>query len=117
MRIYGNLMNRIAEHTIPVMPRVGDGGTIYMHSDRLAVTVERITISRAKVITIFAREDHAERTDTNGMSESQTYEYKPDPEGRLHVIKMRKINGQKVWRCGNDGVNFGRRDAYHDYSF
>jgi hypothetical protein len=42
MRVFGNLMNRIAETAKPPVPEVGMGATILMYSDRHAATVIEI---------------------------------------------------------------------------
>ena len=39
MRVFGNLMNRIAESCKQAVPEVGMGATITMHSDRHAATI------------------------------------------------------------------------------
>jgi hypothetical protein len=108
-------MNRIAEHTTGT-PEVGMGATACAYTDRYAGTITRI-ISPTRIEW---QEDHAERTDKNGMSESQTYEYKADPNGRKVIFSKRK-NG--VWReMGAEkgsglGLSLGERRKYHDFSF
>ena len=59
-------------------------------------------------------QDYAERLDKNGMSESQQYEYRPNPNGRIHVFRLTK----RGWRnkAGN-GLMIGKRERYYDYSF
>jgi hypothetical protein len=44
--------------------------------------------------TVEVREDRAIRTDSNGLSESQTYTYEPNPNGERHWFRRRK-NG--IW--------------------
>lgn len=118
MRVYGNLMNRIEEHAVAVLPAVGDGATIMHYSDRTAATVTRVTTSRRGVPTVFVKADHAVRTDTNGMSESQSYDYSPNPDAAEVKVRLRRLKVGKVWRTANgDGIRFGSRRAYHDYSF
>jgi hypothetical protein len=114
MRVFGNLMNRIAEHTTG-KPEVGMGATACAFTDRYAGTIIRI-ISPTRIEW---QEDTAVRTDNNGMSECQTYDYKPNPDARKVIFSKRK-NG--VWRemgTGKDGLglSLGERRKYYDYSF
>jgi hypothetical protein len=56
-------------------PVIGMGVTIFHYTDRSAGTIVKISKSGK---TIWFSEDKAIRTDSNGMSECQTYEYKFD---------------------------------------
>jgi len=49
MRPYGNLMNRISEHSLSPTPAIGMGATIYMWSDRHAATVVAISKSGKRI--------------------------------------------------------------------
>lgn len=113
MRVYGNLMNRIGEHTTNPKPEVGMGATIFHYSDRSAATVVKVSASGK---TVWLTADTATRTDNNGMSESQSYTFTPNPDGVSFKASLRK-NG--TWKLANNGagVALGRRSAYHDYSF
>lgn len=112
MRVYGNLINRLEEHVTSPTPVVGMGATVMFYSDRTAATVTKVSTSGK---TCWLTEDNAERVDTNGMSEAQSYRFTPNPDGRVWRASLRK-NG--TWKTSNnDGVALGRRDAYHDYSF
>ncbi|MBI1213577.1 MAG: hypothetical protein GC190_19135 [Alphaproteobacteria bacterium] len=116
MRTYGNLINRITEHTTGV-PTVGMGATACAFTDRYAGTIiEIISPSRIKW-----REDKATRTNENGTSDvGQRYTYEADPDGRIIIFTKRR-NG--VWReagigrgCGL-GLRLDARDKFHDFSF
>lgn len=111
MKLYGNLMNRISEDSLSPAPTVGMGATIYLWSDRYPATVTKVSTS-GKTVTL--TEDHAERTDKNGLSESQTYEFSPNPSGRVWTARKTK---RGTWRAGGNGVTFGSRAAYRDPSF
>lgn len=123
MRVFGNLMNRIAETVKPLVPEVGMGATILMYSDRHAATV--IEILDVRMISkqptkIIVQQDRAIRTDSNGQSEAQEYRFEPDANGRKYTFTLRK-NGTYVeagasMRNGTI-VRLGERDSYHDYSF
>ncbi len=97
----------------PVKPAVGMGCTINHYSDRDPATVIRVVSARCVEI----QEDRYDRLDSNGMSESQAYEYSPDPCGVRHLVTLRKTG---LWRLpGKTGsvVHFGHRRCYYDYSF
>jgi hypothetical protein len=111
-RIYGSLTNRMMENVKPVQPTKGMGATVLMYSDRHAATV--VEILSAKRIVI--QEDVAVRTDKNGMSENQEYEYTPNPAADRRTVTLRK-DGR--WRVSKSQtvILLGERDSYHDYSF
>ncbi len=116
MKGYGNLTNRVMENSKQLKPEVGMGATITMHSDRHACTITQIVSERMVVV----QEDCAVRTDKNGMSYSQTYEYDRDRTGLCYTFSLRK-NGR--WVCVNEsqkdgtGLVIGERDHYFDFSF
>lgn len=96
--------------------QVGDGATYHIGSDRYPYTVVGIlTTKRLKV-----RQDNARRTDNNGFSEIQTWEYSPNENGPEEVITLRK-NG--LWyRLGSPGkgsgfFTIGKRAMYQDPHF
>jgi hypothetical protein len=73
------------------------------------------------------REDRAIRTDSNGLSESQTYTYEPNPNGERHWFRRRK-NGtweevklnhktDRYRKTGGLGLRIGEREEYRDPSF
>lgn len=113
MKLYGSLDNRLMETTKPVEPKVGDGATVIMYSDRHAATIVHVHESKKKIEIQY---DSPIRTDNNGMSDSQAYEYKRNPNGSLKTVTLRK-DGR--WKISNDGtiVVIGYRDHYHDYGF
>lgn len=101
-------------------PKVGDGASVQMWSDRKAGTVIAVSPTGHEVTW---QEDHAKRTDSNGMSECQDYDYSPNPDGIVRVFTRRKLPGGGV---GYVAKGQGRKDgsylkpgrrAYHDYSF
>lgn len=111
MRVFGSLTNRMQEESKPATPTVGMGATELMYSDRKAYTVIEVSDSGK---TCKAQSDTATRTDKNGMSESQTYRYEPNPDGE--VITLR-INKRGQWVHSGTVFRMGERDAYHDYSY
>ena len=73
--------------------------------------------------------DKAIRTDKNGCSESQDYDYTRDTNGALYLFKFNKktnrvdeyVTNQSTGRfnkvkCGC-GLIIGERDEYYDFSF
>lgn len=106
----GSLINHIMSGGQQGAPKVGDGATILHWTDRTAGTV--IKVSRSGK-TFIVQEDTATRVDDRGMSECQTYEYTPNPNGRTWVCRLTK----RGYKSGGCGVRLGARDRYHDYSF
>ena len=103
----GSLMNHLLSRG-NVAPQVGMGVTLLFWTDREAGTIIKVN---PKTFTV--QMDHAKRTDNNGMSESQEYEYTPNPNGRIYVFRLTK----KGWRSKGTGCLIGQRRQYHDYSF
>jgi len=112
---------------------IGNGATAYFWSDRHACTVVEI-INRNKKRYVVVQQDHAKRTDRNGFSESQTYEFTPNPKGRKfisEVIDIETEDGQlgfileprvfnpKTNRFRKEGtrIGLGQRSEYWDPSF
>jgi len=96
-------------------PKVGDGATIIMYTDRHAATVVAVNGKTVKI-----QRDTATRTDSNGMSESQSYSYAPNIEAQVETFTLR-ATGRYV-RQGDDENNgtkltIGLRRTYHDFSF
>jgi hypothetical protein len=84
-----------------------------------------VGIERAEIV-IAVQRDHAKRVDDNGMSESQEYEFSPNPKGMIdHFRKAKDGRWEQVcrsqkghWRkSGGYGLRLGERLAYHDFSF
>lgn len=121
----GSLVNHIYSRALSPVPAVGDGATILSWTDRQPATVvEVLTVGKAQIVA--TREDGWKRTDSNGLSEIQTYEYTPDPNGYLQHWKLKAsgwVNVRKNPSTGrwvetkNGGVFFGRREKYEDPSF
>lgn len=104
-------------------PVVGMPATILSWTDRRPATVVEVNSKKRYIVV---QEDNARRIDNNGMSESQEYEYTPNPEANRQVFRKMKdgswlrhvINpatNRLVKRSG--GLMLGRREKYHDFSF
>ncbi len=107
---YGSLINHLHSNGAgDVAVKVGDGATELMWTDRHAYTV--VAVKSAK--TIVVQRDKVKRTDTNGMSECQSYAYESDPNGELVTLRMTK----RGWSYKGRKFRIGARDEYHDFSF
>ena len=123
----GSLVNHVYS-TMPAgdMPVVGSGATLLQWSDRHAATVVAVDM---KTGVVTCQRDTASRTDQNGMSECQEYDYTPNPKGGKENFRINKKSGKFEsvtlnpltgrWRknSGSGGVVFGHREEYHDFSF
>lgn len=113
------------------IPVVGMGVTILSWTDRHAGTIHKVTEfggSKVWQYEIEVSEDDAKRTDNNGMSECQEYEYTPRPDGYRSIFRFSRKSGE--WVSGRinaetgkfkmvrgNGLIIGKRETYHDFSF
>ena len=71
-------------------PVVGMGATRLMYTDRKPLTiVEVLRTKSGTLVGVKVQEDNARRIDSNGMSESQEYEYSPNPEAAVRIYTLR----------------------------
>lgn len=115
---YGSVFNEMMASSEQPVPSVGDGATMLRWTDRHAATVVAVS-GDGGAVTV--QRDAAIRTDDNGVSESQTYRYEPDPRGET-VVYTRRSNGRYVQRDVSDiahraALLIGVRAEYRDYSF
>ena len=112
----GSLVNHVYANN-STQPEIGMGATILQWTDRTACTI--IEISKSG-LAVTVQRDNSVRLDKNGMSESQAYEYTPNPDGPRYVFKFSKKKGQWI-EAGSKGkgnrLSIGSRREYHDYSF
>lgn len=98
-------------------PEVGMGATVCMYSDRHACTIVEVNGRGTRVVV---QEDTATRTDRNGLSDAQSYEYTPNPDAARDVFTLRK-NGRWVRQgestTGGTALSIGHRSKFHDFSF
>jgi hypothetical protein len=94
-------------------PEIGIGVTINHYTDQTPGTVVQVSPTRKKIVI---QEDKANRTDNNGMSECQSYEYERDPNGTFYVATLRKDGTYRITGSTRT-VSIGNRRKYHDYSF
>ena len=112
-----SLINNIYAHNPDATPEVGMGATVCWSSDRHAATIVEVS---ADGETLVVQRDIATRTDSNGMSDCQSYSYEPNPEAAVDTFTRRK-NGKYVRKdeSTKHGVVLmvGIRDNHFDYSF
>ncbi len=115
----GSLVNHVMSHSVgQLAPAFGLGATVLAWTDRYAGTIIDVGLDGSFTV----REDHWVRTDGRGMSESQTYDFAPNPQGRLFrfsLVRRGKAKGQIRENGKKDGyaVVVGQRHKYHDFSF
>lgn len=114
---HGSLHNQIMSTAHHLHPEVGMGATVCHWTDRSAATISYVNDSGTK---LRIRADKATRTDTNGMSDDQSYEYEPIPDAREQAWSRRKDGtwhpvGQSTKT--SPSLLIGRRSTYYDYSF
>lgn len=103
-------MSNEAASDAPPAPAPGVGATLVMFTDRRPYTVTRVSPT-GKIL--WATEDIAKRTDSNGMDESQTYDYTTDKtasEERFYLT-------HRGWHGKRGRLAVGHRRYYHDFSF
>lgn len=114
---YGSMDNHICEGIGNGLElRVGMGITVLSYTDRHPATI--ISVSKSGK-SFKAQQDKAHRIDSNGMSDSQEYEYERDEHGRIFDFRRAK-NGRFYAEGGQRngyGCIIGHREKYFDFSF
>ena len=123
----GSLINNIMSRAVigEPTPEIGMGATMLSWTDRNPATIVSV-FTKGKTLYIGVKEDDAVRTDNNGFSESQTYDFSFNPQGGM--IYYRK-NAKGTWEgCyinqetgrfvkGHGSITIGQRSKYWDPSF
>lgn len=110
----GSLQNLIADQSgDSAKPEVGQGVTIVSWTDRSAGTIIEVSKTGHKIVV---QDDTAIRTDSNGMSDAQSYRFERNTNGGITEATRRKDGSYRV-KGGSQRVLIGVRDSYHDYSF
>jgi hypothetical protein len=99
--------------TVSNIPMVGIGATISFHSDRVATTLIQVTHKGKRLVL---QRDKATRTDHNGMSESQNYNYERDENGQIYTATYREDGSYRL-TGGTERVSLGVRREWYDFSF
>lgn len=114
MKLYGGLINRIMEDTRSATPTVGMGGTIPHYSDRSSVTVVEVSPDGK---TLWYTGDTAKRVDSNGMSESQSYEYTTNWDAPRGLAKLDKTGRWRVYAPVSEMRSFTNADGKVDWGW
>ena len=94
-------------------PIIGIGATYYIGSDSYAYTITRISKSGK---SFWMRMDgYRAKNGSNRLSETQEYEYTPDPHGPIRQVRWSAR--YERWKCGPAIVALGHRRTYFDPSF
>ena len=114
---YGSIDNRILENSKMVEPKVGMGVTECCYTDRHPYEIVEVKDERHIVV----RALDWKRTDHNGLSECQEYEYTSNPNNHTANLFLTK-KGQ--WReryanrsLGCNGFYIGFAERYYDPCF
>jgi len=117
MQETGSVINMVLGQTKSLKPVVGMGVTEILWSDREPYEV--IAVKDDRHITI--RKYDYIRTDDNGMSECQEYNYISNPDGKIKHLFLTK---KGVWRerigkreLGTTRFLVGKAERYYDFSF
>lgn len=119
-----SLVNHIYSCTDSEPPYVGMPATLLSWTDRNPATVIEVNMTKRYIVV---QDDDYRRTDNNGLSESQEYEYTRNCNASVHIFRKDK-KGQWVLHYVNPetkrlvqsrgyGLMLGRREKYHDFSF
>lgn len=104
----GSLVNHILSRS-GVPAEIGMGATICGWTDRYPATIVKVTPTQVHV-----QEDDYKRTDNNGISESQEYEYFRNENSRVQIFRKTK----RGLRDKNGSyLSVGTRERYYDFSF
>ena len=106
-------------------PEIGMGATMLSWTDRNPATIVSV-FNKGKTLYIGVFEDDATRTDNNGYSESQSYEFSFNPKSGMRYYRKNArgtwegahINpetGRFVKGCGS--IAIGQRSKYWDPCF
>ena len=115
----GSLFNYLMTGPTTKVPQVGMGATILSWTDRHAATIVEVDLEK-KLPRIGIKQDIATRSDKNGMSDSQDYDYTPNPNATTVYYTFRKDGtwvkeGDKT--KGGSRIAIGYRNEYYDFSF
>lgn len=116
----GSFFNHLMSNSMSI-PEVGKGATVLHWTDRSAYFVDFVSEDGKTVIIERAK---AVRTDNNGMSESQSYEYVRDPQTEPETIRFTYGKWRRVytnWEGKKEtspiNIIFGTMREYYDFSF
>ena len=121
----GSVTNMVMSAWKGEEPKVGMGVTMLWWTDRYPGTIVEVDCSKKRPI-IAVQTDHAKRTDSNGMSEMQSYDYSPDPDAEVLYFRQEEngtwfqiTRNPKTGRWNKRRMRcvVGHREKYHDFCF
>lgn len=121
----GSLVNHFMANTSVKDIVLGEtGATLLSWSDRHPATVVNM-YKKGKFEYIVVQHDDYKRTDNNGLSESQTYEYTRNKDAATETFRITDKGFMKVYQDPDTGrfkktvggLTVGRREKYYDFSF
>jgi hypothetical protein len=120
--MYGSMMNSLMSGSRTPEPEVGMGATILMWSDRKPATITEVLRyktgpNKGQIKGVKARPCRAIRTDSNGMSDAQSYEYEEMPDWPESEWTLRQDGSFRKKGDKYTTLAIGFRSAYYDYSF
>lgn len=113
----GSLFNHLMDNSKSVTPKVGDGGTLLMWTDRHAGTILWVSEDGK---TLKWTPDKCTRNDKNGMSDSQSYTYETVNSIEKSTTFTLRKNGKWIAKgqtMKGNTLSIGHRSEYYDYSF
>lgn len=121
----GSLINHVMSISVrgEPAPYVGMGVTLLSWTDRNPGTIVDVLKSGHIIVQC----DDYKRIDNNGLSESQQYEYSPNPDAHRMIFKkdrkgiwseyyLNPVTG-RLNKAQGAGLRIGVREKYHDFSF
>lgn len=119
---YGSMMNSLMSGGTNPEPEIGMGATILMWSDRKPATITEVLRyksgpKKGQIRAVKTRADRAIRTDSNGMSDAQSYRFEPMLDVPESTWTLRKDGSFRKQGDQYTQLAIGFRDAYYDYSF
>ena len=121
----GSLINHVLSgSTTGEPPYAGMPATLLSWTDRNPCTVVEVNMAKRYIVV---QDDDYKRIDSNGLSESQQYEYTQNPDNCKRIFRKMK-NGQwaqhfinpetnRLVKSEGCGLRLGEREKYHDFSF
>jgi hypothetical protein len=104
----GVCLQNVLLQTKPGDVHVGCAATVIFARDLHGATVIKVT---PKTVTV--QIDKAIRTDTNGMSDQQSYIFERNPKGAIYRFWKTKWG----WSARGMGLRIGDREEFYDYTF
>jgi hypothetical protein len=102
---------RLRDWDVTPIPEVGMPCTYSVGSDSYAGTVIAVSPGLHKVTV---QDVKVTRTDSNGLSEDQSYTYAENPEGPTRTFRLNK---HYRYRAGSYWLHLGERRYYRDPSY